>query len=216
MKNNHLRYSENHWENYLSRLWAHLKGFWVVICIFILLLAFAFIGNIPQWVVYALIGLFLLYFLCRPMGVVYGLVGSSSSIRIFFINFIIITLAFSLIYYGLFFKDAGICYGPEKTTLDYDFFRDSTEVVRDSTEVENYRRISYSIVVQNSFLTSLTQGPSDFFFFVSDHGEIMNANTNDPDKTHLFSTIILLHTLVSWLFLGVFISLLYSKFRYEA
>lgn len=197
-----------------------------------------------KWAIYILFSLFVLYLIKKPMATVYCLVGSSASIRTFLINFIIITSLFSGIYYTLFFKNAGICYDGDNPVLDYQIFekksgvdniaeknivkeviqekykKDSTTIVKEilQTRIEenNYHRITYWVVLKNSFLTSLTQGPSDFFFIISDYGEGMNTCSNNRETTSLFSIILMFHVLISWLFLGVFISLLYSKFRYEA
>lgn len=227
-----------------GRLVRHLLDFWVVWAFLGIVL---FLSLVFYWtpaikcLVYILAGIFIVYMLCRPMSTVYGLVGGSATIHTFLFNFFLITILFSLVYWGLFFRNAGICYDGDNPQLEY-AMTDSTkykydtvsrviveERITDSsinrqqviqtyidTITTNYHSISYWMVLKNSFLTSLTQAPSDFFFQVSDFGENMNTISAEKDKTALFSLMLLLHVLISWLFLGVFISLLYSKFRYEA
>lgn len=228
----------------LGRLRDHLLDFWVVCIIWGAILFFSLVFHWTpaiKWHIYVLAGLFVIYLLCKPMATVYGLVGGSASIRTFLINFFLITILFSLVYWGLIFKDAGVCYDGDNPQIEYAMkdaiqFRYDTisSVIREErmsdsgiicqqvvqthidTTAYHYQNISYWLVLKNSFLTSLTQGPSDFFFQVSDFGENMNTISSEKDKTALFSVILLLHVLISWIFLGVFISLLYSKFRYEA
>ena len=228
----------------VKHIWNHLCDFYVIWILLFLLLDFFCWFHFSTCFIYVLGVLFVLYMLIRPMSTVYCLVGSSASIRTFLTNFFLITFLFSLGYYGLFFRDAGFCNDGDNPALDYSMFENhkgldvltrvdttrtivfeervadgdtiSEEVIRTSVDTVSYHRVSYKLVLKNSFLTSLTQGPSDFFFIISDFGEGMNTCTNDSGRTALFSVILTLHVLISWLFLGVFISLLYSKFRYEA
>lgn len=227
-----------------GRLLSHLLDFWVI---WALLGSMLFLSLVFHWtpagkcLAYLLAGIFVVNILCKPMSAVYGLVGGSTTIQTFLFNFFLITVLFSFIYWGLFFKNAGICYDGDNPQLQY-VMTDSVQYKYDTvsrviveeritdssiirqqviqtyvdTVTTNYHSISYWMVLKNSFLTSLTQGPSDFFFQVSDFGENMNTISAEKDKTSLFSLILLLHVLISWLSLGVFISLLYSKFRYEA
>ncbi len=227
-----------------GRLVRHLLDFWVI---WLFLGIILFLSLVFHWtpivkcLVYLLAGILVVYMLCRPMSTVYGLVGGSASIPTFLFNFFLITVLFSLVYWGLFFENAGICYDGDNPQLEY-AMTDSIQCKYDTvcrviveeritdssitqqqviqtyvdTITAKYHSISYWMVLKNSFLTSLTQGPSDFFFQVSDFGENINTISVEKDKTALFSIILLLHVLISWLFLGVFISLLYSKFRYEA
>lgn len=132
--------------------------------------------------------------------------------------------------YALFEKPV---FFPSRDTvlLSYDTVRTSVleERTTDSTHVAQlvvqtrvdtitltYHSVNWGLMLENALLTSLTQAPSDLFFALSDFGENMNTIAVDKSQTTLFSTILLLHVLISWIFLGVFISLLYSKFRYEA
>ena len=198
-----------------------------------------------KYAVYITAILFVLYLLFKPMATVYGLVGGSANIRTFLFNYVLIIFLFSGVYYYLFFKDAGVCFDGDNPVLNYSMFegkgcvydtliRDTTYAIVQENRITDstilceqiirmegvdsllYHRVTYWLVLKNTTLTSLTQGPSDFFFQVSDYSENMNTVTNDTERSSLFSIVLLLHVLISWLFLGVFISLLYSKFRYEA
>lgn len=229
-----------------KRLLKHLSDFWVVWALLFALVGFSLISQWEEWVknaFYISALAFVVYLLYKPMATVYGLVGGSAKIQTFLFNFFFITFLFSAVYYHLFFKEAGICFDGE-TQLEYSMFRNNPDVEKltifdttktviieerhsDSSIVNekviqvkvdtfNYQRVTYWLVLKNSFLTSLTQGPSDFFLIVSDFGENMNTIADDKSRESIFSIILLLHVLISWIFLGVFISLLYSKFRYEA
>lgn len=237
-------FPKNKYSKLGGHLVRHLLDFWVVWAFLGVML---FLSLVFHWtpavkcLVYLLAGIFVVYMLRDPMSAVYGLVGGSASIQTFLLNFFLITVIFSFVYWGLFFNNAGISYDGDNPQLQY-AMTDSVQIKYDTvsrviveeritdssithqqviqtyvdTVATNYHSISYWMVLKNSFLTSLTQGPSDFFFQVSDFGENMNTISAEKDKTALFSIILLLHVLISWLFLGVFISLLYSKFRYEA
>ena len=87
-------------------------------------------------------------------------------------------------------------------------------------EEYSYQSISYDVVLRNTVLTFLMQEPTDLFVVASTY----NAAISEPDqsieidkqKSELFHWILIFQILVSWIFFGVFISLLYSKFRYES
>lgn len=196
----------------------------------------------------------------RPMNAVYGLMGTSGSIRIFFLNFVIISLIFSSIYYFGFFKDAGISYDVNQPHIDFQKYaaiakpdttktnspiiivstkRDTvyvehqldttsytetiiqTHVTRDTiapTSPPYYQPISFGQVWRSTILTTLTQEPADLLSIATVHNEAMES-TNvglDKEKSELFEWILIFHIIISWIFFGVFISLLYNKFRYES
>ena len=77
-----------------------------------------------------------------------------------------------------------------------------------------YHRIDYIWVLQNTLLTSLMQEPTEFYSFTctynGDHDEVEDRNVIMSSSFHWF---LVFHILVSWIFLGVFISLIYQKFR---
>ena len=239
-----MRYAKGRSIKWIRSVLLHANDFWFVWALLAGLVLLALVLKLPTFWVTILELLFFLYIILKPMGAVYALVGASTSLQAFFINFILITMAFAGIYYGLFFKDAGICFQGEVAQIDYTIFKDhpdknmlflsdttrttyleernldgknvSEEVTQTKVETMRYQRITFSIVLENTLITSLTQDPSDLYYVISDLGESMNAISSDHQKTKLFSYTLLLHILISWLFLGVFISLVYSKFRYEA
>ena len=194
-------------------------------------------------------------FLLRPMNAVYGLMGTSGSIRLFFFNFLFITALFAGIYYWAFFKDAGISYDVNQPHIDYSLFapeklNDATRVceslnlgikninkydtltferqidtvyfketiVNTTTETLRYQSIDIWQVWRSSILTTLTQEPADLFMAATVHNAGMESTDPELDKqkSALFEWILILHIIISWIFFGVFISLLYSKFRYES
>lgn len=193
----------------------------------------------------------------RPMNAVYGLMGTSGSIRIFFFNFVIISLIFSSIYYFGFFKDAGISYDVNQPHIDFQKYAvmakadtaktDSPIIIvstkRDTVYVEHqldsasytetvihkyvtrdtiiplqYQPIDFLQVWRSTILTTLTQESTDLLAIATVHNEAMES-TNvglDKEKSELFEWILIFHIIISWIFFGVFISLLYNKFRYES
>ena len=237
-------YAKGGVQKWISSVWVHTTDFWFIWALMSGLVILALVLKLPTIWVTILEGLFFLYIILKPMGAVYALVGASTSLRAFFINFILITFAFAGIYYGLFFKDAGICFQGDVAQINYTIFkghpgintlllsdtaqtsfmeervidgeRFSEQVTQTRIESLEYQRVTLSIVVENTLITSLTQDPSDLYYAISDLGECMNVISSDLKKTQLFSYTLILHILISWLFLGVFISLVYSKFRYEA
>lgn len=181
--------------------------------------------------------------LLRPMNAVYGLMGTSGSIRIFFINFVVISLVFSTIYYFGFFKDAGISYCVNQPHINYQFYAynspcDSVREIRDTVLLEHqseklsfketvvhvkkdtlhYQRIEFMRVWRSTIMTTLTQEPTDLFSIASVHNASMESGdvVLDKEKSDLFEWILIFHIIISWIFFGVFISLLYNKFRYES
>ena len=199
---------------------------------------------------------------CR-MNAVYGLMGTSGSIRLFFFNFILISLIFSSIYYFGFFKTAGITYDVNQPHIDFQKFADTTMVdsckedlpkinvstKRDTVYVEHqldsisytetiiqthvirdtimppiplhYQPIDFWQVWRSTILTTLTQESADLLSIATVHNEAMESTDPKMDKmnkekSELFEWILIFHIIISWIFFGVFISLLYNKFRYES
>lgn len=239
-----IRYAKTSFQNTLKQVAEHTADFWIVWAIIAALVVLAYLCHVSMTWIYILEGVFVVYIILKPMGAVYALVGASTSLRSFLLNFILISMAFVGIYYGLFFRNAGICFDTDIAQIDYDIFKDrhgeriieipdttklsffeerivngvseSEMVIQTKVETLNYHRITLGLVIENTLITSLTQDPSDLYYVISDLGENMNAISTNKEITRLFTYILLLHILVSWLFLGVFISLVYSKFRYEA
>ena len=237
----------------LKRGWNHLHDFSYI---WILLLGL-FVASIcslhGEWevariVVWVAIVFIFLLFVIRPMNAVYGLMGTSGSIRLFFFNFVLITLLFAKVYHYGFFKDAGISYDVNQPHIDYNYYAkkqqkevvlcdtavykkcaDSTwhrEIVVQETKL-NYQPIGFWYIWRNTIMTALMQEPTDFFAAASTYNEsIVDSSlskkeqvaeiTLDKQKTMMFHWILIFQILISWIFFGVFISLLYNKFRYES
>ncbi len=208
------------------------------------------------------ISLFLLtaLVLIRPMNAVYGLMGTSGSIRLFFVNFILITIIFTCIYYFGFFQNAGITYDVNQPHIDFQKYAvavkaDTTKTdlpiitvstKRDTVYVEHqldttsytetiiqthvtrdtimppaplqYQPIDFWQVWRSTILTTLTQESADLLAIATVHNEAMESTDVglDKEKSELFEWILIFHIIISWIFFGVFISLLYNKFRYES
>lgn len=85
-----------------------------------------------------------------------------------------------------------------------------------------YNRIRWYKVFQNTLMTSLMQEPTDLFSNCSVYNNINNPeeqNLNgyiDEESCRFFTWILLVQVFISWIFFGVFISILYNKFRYES
>ena len=219
---------------------------WIII---ICLWAFALLSSwsVMQVVAYIAIVLLALLFMIRPMNAVYGLMGTSGSIRLFFLNFLFITFLFACIYQRGFFQYAGISYDVNQPHVDYNYFAnessnivqrdtlvykkliDSTwtkEVIVQETKL-NYQPISFWFTWRNSIMTTLMQEPTEFFSVASTYNESMVGPSiypeeqqkeidHDKQKSEMFQWILIVQVLISWIFFGVFISLLYNKFRYES
>ena len=226
----------------------YLCDFWYVWGILVLLgigLLLPFDWKYGLWISRIFIVLLTVLFLLRPMNAVYGLMGTSGSIRIFFINFVIITLIFSSIYYFGFFKGAGITYDSNQPHIDYQMFYNSSKsqninesvkrdtvylihqldsktytekIIRITDDKRNYQKIDFYQVWRSTILTTLTQEAADLFTIASVHNEAINNYDSDmnKEKSYLFEWILIFHIIISWIFFGVFISLLYNKFRYES
>lgn len=245
------------WDNTTQRVLHHFKEFSYIWALLIALLGIAVIRVASVYLIGGVLGLFTALVLIRPMNAVYGLMGTSGSIRIFFFNFVIISLIFSSIYYFGFFKDAGISYDVNQPHIDFQKYavtaktdtaktdsptivvstkRDTvyvehkldstsytetiiqTHVTRDTLLTLQYQPIDFWQVWRSTILTTLTQESADLLAIATVHNEAMES-TNvglDKEKSELFEWILIFHIIISWIFFGVFISLLYNKFRYES
>lgn len=91
-------------------------------------------------------------------------------------------------------------------------------------EAVRYQEIDGMMVFRNTLMTSLMQEPTDFFAIACTYNDINDSEQQDieqvdgydMDKSSLFHWLLILQVFFSWIFFGVFISILYSKFRYEA
>lgn len=231
-----------------KRLHNHIKEFSYIWILLIFLLLIAGIVVPYNWLcANKLFGITLVLLtaliLIRPMNAVYGLMGTSGSIRLFFFNFLFITVLFACIYHWAFFKDAGISYGVNQPHINYQFYAhnspcDPVREKRDTVLLEHqsnklsfnetivyvkkdtlqYQRIEFMRVWRSTIMTTLTQEPTDLFSIASVHNVSMKSENIglDKEKSDLFEWILIFHIIISWIFFGVFISLLYNKFRYES
>lgn len=196
-------------------------------------------------IVWVILIIFCILFTLHSMNVVYGLIGTKGSVSTYVILLITINLIFSYIYYHMIFKDAGITYDINQPHISYNLFADkpgtttwttSGDAVRikiynqnDSLvsywtqpgEKHNYQKIDKRFVIKNTFMTSLMQEPSDFFAIASTFNRGVDdfpedVNRLDQQKSELFHWLLILQVFISWIFFGVFISILYNKFRYES
>lgn len=244
------------WDNKIRKgIFHHLSEFLYIWLFLFLLFVAACLASCYWDVSTTLIGILLalttLLVLIQPMNAVYGLMGTSGSIRLFFLNFIVITLLFAGIYQRGFFKDAGISYDVNQPHIDYNLYADGCpmearevgqsdticykkmvdsmwveEVVVQETK-RSYQPIGFWFTWKNTILTTLMQEPTDFFQVASTYNESMvDASlcpcqqaaeiSLDRQKAKFFQWILIFQVLISWIFFGVFISLLYNKFRYES
>lgn len=106
-------------------------------------------------------------------------------------------------------------------TISYTETIIQTRVTRDTIMPSvplNYQPIDFWQVWRSTILTTLTQESADLLAIATVHNEAMES-TNvglDKEKSELFEWILIFHIIISWIFFGVFISLLYNKFRYES
>lgn len=182
----------------------------------------------------------------RPMNIVYGLIGTSGSIQHFFRSFIIINLVFAGIYYCGFFAEAEISYDLNQPHIRFKKLDSPQCVQKDTFFIYSdygnsyflqerkkniYQPISKWQVLRNTIMTSLIQEPTDLFDAAITHNEAMYDTTGmttkeknamndqakfDKERSELFHSILILQILISWILLGVFISILYTKFRYDS
>lgn len=230
-------------------IWTHFKEFpyiWVLLgALFFIALAAPHNWEFSIILFSIVLVLLTLLVLIRPMNAVYGLMGTSGSTRLFFFNFLFITILFAAIYHLAFFKDAGISYDVNQPHIDYQLFANSEKedtaiifekhdtmflehqldtisfkesVIHVTTDTLHYQKINIWQVWRSTILTTLTQESADLLAIATVHNEAMES-TNvglDKEKSELFEWILIFHIIISWIFFGVFISLLYNKFRYES
>lgn len=231
-----------------------LKGCWILLLGVLILIPLLFLFHVEldsklpwiykQWWCGILLFALTLLIILRPMNAVYGLMGTTGSIRIFFTNFVIISFLFSIIYYFGFFKDAGISYDINQPHIDYSYYVNSekgtprTSVKYDTIFVEHqldsisfketlihetrdslhYQRIGFVQLWRSSILTTLTQEPTDLLANAAVYNTTIESTDSDLDKqmSITYEWVLIFHILISWIFFGVFISLFYTKFRHES
>ena len=166
-------------------------------------------------------------FLIRPMNAVYGLMGTSGSIPRFFLNFLFITFLFACVYYWAFFNNAGISYDVNQPHIDFQRYAVTAKADTPKTDspIINISTKRDTVYVEHqldstSYTETIiqTQESADLLAIATVHNEAMES-TNvgiDKEKSELFEWILIFHIIISWIFFGVFISLIYNKFRYES
>lgn len=246
----------------ITRLGLHLLHFWPMVLALLFLFAASRFFPVLGWSTYneiirAILIIVVILLCWKPMNAVYGLMGTSGSIRLFFVNFFLITFVFAGVYYYGFFNNAGISYDVNQPHIDFQKYaitvkadtaktdspiiivsakRDTvyvehkldttsytetiiqTRVTRDTIPAFHYQPIDFWQVWRSTILTTLTQESADLLAIATVHNEAMES-TNvglDKEKSELFEWILIFHIIISWIFFGVFISLLYNKFRYES
>lgn len=218
----------------LKQMLQNFRYFWIPWLLLLAMLGVSFYKRF-DWL-YIVMGIFVFALIWKPRHFIYGLIGTRGTIRMFFIYFIIINFLFSGVYYFSFFQNAGITYETNQPHVEFDVdeFHESNDTETTSIKfhesipptskdtvgkdtVHTYYRITYPWVLRNTFLTSLMQEPSDFFSICSTFTG-KEQSTNDPNYawSRCFHWFLIFHILISWILLGVFISLLYSKFRNES
>ena len=241
-----------------NKLFRHLRDFPYVWLFFLLLSVAAALAFYGYWGASKAVGivavaLLVLLLLAKPMNVVYGLMGTTGSIQLFFGTFLLFTLLFAGIYQWGFFQEAGVSYDINQPHIDYGLYmgkerenvsvrlpvrRDTAiverfadgptadegtmeplreRVITERAEQLNYQPISFWFTWRNTILTALMQEPVEFFAVASTYNAaIFTGNAVlDEQKAEAFQWLLIIQILISWIFFGVFISLLYSKFRYE-
>lgn len=231
----------------IKRLWEALYSFgcvWVVFVIIFFSVIFQTQLGILKYIGILIIPVILVT--KRPMNIVYGLIGTSGSIRNFFFSFIFINIFFSGIYYCGFFAEAEISYDFNQPHVRYEK-HDSPQCTQKDTifiysdygnsyflpekDLPQYQQIDFFQVMRNTIMTSLIQEPTNLFDAAITYNEAMYDTTGmaareknamndqaqfDKERSELFHSILILQILISWILLGVFISILYTKFRYDS
>lgn len=91
-------------------------------------------------------------------------------------------------------------------------------VIHETMDTLHYQPIGFMQVWRSTIMTTLTQEPTDLLIIATIHNTAMESKdaAMDEEKSDLFEWILIFHIIISWIFFGVFISLLYNKFRYES
>ena len=249
----------------MRRFFKHLISFPYIWILIVALSIAALFSLHEKWncainIIWPSVLAIIILLVAKPLNAVYGLMGTSGSIRIFFINLIVLCFIFSGIYYWGFFKTAGVSYDINQPHIDYGMFADSAskklriadiwkKPFKDSTVVRSleesketiyiydhtgtaivdtlyqstleelyYQSIDFGTVLRNTALTFLMQEPTDLLATAVTYNADYSGKgqTIDKQKTEQLHWILILQVLIGWIFFGVFISILYNKFRYES
>lgn len=206
---------------------SHALSFWLPWVLLALMLAISCI-NLPSktyWLV-GLVLVFVIVLIYKPMNIIYGLIGTHGYIGLFFLLFFVINFCFSGIYYFAFFRDAGITYETNQPHVEFAMFYNikETERVPKTSEEKlpqtlkdsphTYYKTTYRWVLKNTLLTSLMQEPTDFFSATNTFtGVTQSPKDSNYTMSQTFHWFLIFHIMISWILLGVFISLVYQKFR---
>lgn len=207
----------------------HLKMFWLPWLLLAIMLVVSWFSCL-RIVLVIVMGIFASLFIIKPMQVVYGLIGTHGYIGMFFFLFLLINVVFAGIYYGAFFRKAGISYDVNQPHVEFNIFKKGCQDVSEmivlcGSEKETlpvsctdsfhyYYRTDFSWVLRNTFLTSLMQEPTDFFSAANTFtGKVQNKKDENYLISKIFHYFLIFHIMISWILLGVFISLIYQRFR---
>ena len=215
----------------IHRVWKLMKNFWPLGLLYGLVLVFAIL-EYYHGLTFFLIG-FVLVFVAIPQNIVHGLIGARGSIRVFFCFFILWTFAFSGVYYWGFFKNSVISESENKESLLFQYQTPPLKAsLGDTIYIEGFydslgrkpffvkknemreplvTKVSYGLVLRNTFLVSLTQQPSDFFNLA-----ISQYEGEKEYHMDILEWLLIVQIFISWILFGVFISILYNKFRRES
>lgn len=184
------------------RIIRHLWDFPYVWLFFFLMIIDAILALYGLWImakILCAISVIILVAImfAKPMNAIYGLMGTTGSIRLFFIVFLFITALFAIIYQLGFFQQAGVSYDVNQPLIDYDLYlnkerkpitintvtqRDTViyervidcvvtrdTVVKEYRKALNYQPIDFLATWRNTIMTSLMQQPVEFFAAASTH-----------------------------------------------
>lgn len=234
-----------------KRIVSHFSDFpyiWILIGALFLTAIISYFWDvswkIAVWIGGGSLSLITLLLLIKPMNAVYGLIGTSGSIRLFFFNFLFITLLFAGVYHLAFFKNAGITFDVNQPHVDFCLYENdnpdtkriiekrdtvilehqldsvsfSETVIHITKDTIHYQRIGFWQVWRSTILTTLTQEATDLLNVATIHNSSMECidPVKNKQKSDLLEWILIFHILIAWIFFGVFISLLYNKFRHES
>lgn len=247
--------------SFFERIGNHIRYFWPIWLVFLVFGLSTIFASIGEWHIakhilqISLIVIVFLFVFGKPLNVIYGLIGTTGSIKVFISTMLLLNVIFSVIYYFAFFRNAGITYDINQPYVAYGMFNgkydrnatfescdttyiyglaDSTKAFSVTSEYHTYQPVSFGFVLQNTIMTSLMQEPTDFFSTAAIYNDIMNSAEKDiigyckvqmnpiyekdydKSKSITFNWILILQVFISWIFFGVFISILYNKFRYES
>lgn len=133
----------------------------------------------------------------NPVELFYVLVGRGYSLKSFSVGFIIVQLIFIALY-SYYLNSYGIAPAPDENIIKLSQLR---------ANCMKYVPFDSWLIAENTFLTALMSEPYQQF------SAVISDRTNDELK--YFWIIVVVQIGMSWIFLGIFISSVYQKFRKE-